>query len=970
MKRILPAIALLVSGVAASAQTVTVKDTVYTTYGFSDPNPVPLTSGNVYPYHKYETFDFEPGQKTWKTVILENDWIRVRIMPEIGGKIWSVYDKTTGKEMFYDNDVVKFREISLRGPWTSGGIEFNYGIIGHAPSCAHPVEYRTETKEDGSVSCYIGVLELLTRTSWTVEINLPKDAVWLRTRSFWHNRSGNWQPYYTWANSGVRASDDLELIYPSTYTIGHDGVTSPYPVDEEGHDLSLYANQNFGIDKSFHPGGSHKGFFGAWWKDDGFGMLHYALRDEKLGRKYFSWAQSPQGDIWKGLLTDGSPQYVELQSGRLFNQNLLNSIGTPFKQTLFTPYGTDGWNEYWMPVAGIGGADEVSLQAVVKLSEDGGSTRVGIYPLTALSGRLVVEDASGNRIVDRDVDLGTAVPFFETLPAGCLPSKVYVGGRRIWSSDSQTIDRPHKINREFSLESAQGQAIYAKYLYGMRYFREAEDKVDRALELDPSLVPALTLKASLCLRKMEYGQAYDYAGRALAIDEYDPEANYAGGLAAEALGRKYDAMDRFEVAAITSELRSAAHQRLARLHFVDGQKELAAEYARKSLVGNACNVSAYELLYQAEPSEEHLAAIGRLDPLSPFPAMERMLAGEISAGELAETVKEELRWQVYLEYASFYSGLGLRDKASALIGACPEQNALLAAWSAWLKEDVSAVAAVDAASVDLVFPFRPESVQPLEWCVENGGGWKPVYMLAMLKDFLGHRDEAAAAVAGLSPDYAPFYAYRSSLTGSVEDLEKAVSLDPQQWRYRQSLALKHYAAGDYAGALKVVEPYYASHRDNFHIGDTYLKTLIALGQYRKADKVIAGMRILPFEGQSGSHVMWRDIKLHLAAECLDRGNAKAALQKISEALEWPENLGVGKPYDNLVDTSSEDLLSAVAYSRLGDRAKAEQHMSRVNDPDGSKAEFFRKATVKTGGKYAKLSPMLGNMDSSLDRKLF
>ena len=133
-----------------SAQTVTVKDTVYKTYPFSDPNPVPQPSG-VYPYHKYETFAFEPVDKTWKMVILENDYLRVKIFPEIGGKIWSIYDKKHGKELFYDNDVVKFREIALRGPWTSGGIEFNYGVIGHAPSCSHPVDYKVEKKEDGSV---------------------------------------------------------------------------------------------------------------------------------------------------------------------------------------------------------------------------------------------------------------------------------------------------------------------------------------------------------------------------------------------------------------------------------------------------------------------------------------------------------------------------------------------------------------------------------------------------------------------------------------------------------------------------------------------------------------------------------------------------------------------------------------------------------------------------------------------------
>ena len=188
-KRILIPACLALICQAISAQTVTVKDTVYRTYPFSDPDPVPRPAG-VYPYHKYETFSFEPEDRTWKMVVLENDYLRVKIFPEIGGKIWSIYDKRCGQELFYDNDVVKFREIALRGPWTSGGIEFNYGVIGHAPSCSHPVDYKVEKKEDGSVSCYIGVMELLTRSRWMVEINLPKDGVWVRTRSFWHNSSG------------------------------------------------------------------------------------------------------------------------------------------------------------------------------------------------------------------------------------------------------------------------------------------------------------------------------------------------------------------------------------------------------------------------------------------------------------------------------------------------------------------------------------------------------------------------------------------------------------------------------------------------------------------------------------------------------------------------------------------------------------------------------------------------------------
>ena len=962
-------LALCLIGVTAHSQTITIKDTVYVTYGFSDPNPIPVV-GNIYPYHKFETFSFKPEKKTWKMVVLENEWLRVRIMPEIGGKIWSVYDKTTHKELFYDNDVIKFREISLRGPWTSGGIEFNYGIIGHAPSCAHPVEWTTEKKSDGSVSCYIGVLELLTRTNWTIEINLPKDAAWVRTRSFWHNGSGEYQPYYTWANSGVTATEDLEIIYPGTYTIDHEGRTFPFPIDEQGHDLSKYSQQAFGIDKSFHPGGSHKSYFGAYWKYDDFGMLHYALRDEKLGRKYFSWTQSGQGEIWRDILTDDSPQYVELQSGRLFNQNLLNSVLTPFKQTLFSPFGTDEWNEYWLPFSGIGAADNMTLDAVVGINESDASHEIGIFPLKSKSAaRISVSDESGKVIYEEVVDLKTANPI--AFKVSSMPCEVLLNGKRIWALDGETIQRPHVIDSEFSLTSPEGLVEYARYLYGMRYYKAAEEKVDMALQADSSLIGALIMKSQICLRKGDYQDAFNFAGKVLSIDAYEPSANYIRGCAARSLGLVYDAMDSFEIAAITSELRSASCMQLARIHFVRAEMDLAMDYAEKSLVGNAHNVSALELMYQIEPSEEVLDRIYQLDPLSAFPMIEHLFNGKVTEVQLAESIKEELRWQVYMEYAAAYSEIGLNDKAKTLLEACPEKNALVQVWLAWLKGDVKALDRIDSKSLDLVFPFRKESVAPLIWAVDNSESWECCYMLSMLENFLGHSEYSSKLIEGVSSStYAPFYAYRASLTGSEKDMKKAVELDPEGWRYRQNLALKMYRDGRYDEALKMVEKYYQRHKENFHIGDTYLKILIAKGMYVKADNVINSMRILPFEGQTGSHIMWRDIKLHRAAEFIDKGNYKEAFCKIDESLKWPTSLGVGKPYEELIDTDTELLLMAISAKRSGDEKKAEEYLDLLKKKDETKMEFYRKATTKVKGKYPTVISMLGNMDSSLDRKLF
>lgn len=964
MKRVLLLLAISLAACPAFAQTVSVRDTVYRTYGFSDPNPVPSPSGHIYPYFKFEQFAQKPVEKQWREVVLENEYLKVVVMPQIGGKIWSIVDKTTGEELFYDNDVVKFRDISLRGPWTSGGIEFNYGVIGHAPSCSFPVEWTTRTNADGSVSCFIGVLELLTRSSWTVEINLPKDAAYLRTRSFWHNYSGFFQPYYTWANSGVRASDDLELIYPGAYTIGHDGVTSLYPVDEQGRDLSIYANQNFGIDKSFHPGGSHKGFFGAYYRDEEQGVLHYALRDEKLGRKYFSWAQSPQGEIWVGLLTDGRSQYVELQSGRLFNQNLLPSINTPYKQTLFSPFGTDVWNEYWMPFSKIGGADYVTLNAVVKLN----ASSLDVYPLTDISGKLRLTDGDGSVLYSENADLEAAKPYSIKLSQSQCPARLTIGGRTIWTSDSQEIDRPQVSNPDFDLNSPEGLAIYGEYLYGMRYYAEAERKADEALAFSPALVKALNLKAMLLYRQMRYEESYEYSDKVLAIDQYDPVANYVGGLSAAALGKVYDAMDRFELAALTEPLRSASLTRLAQLHFVQGDKFLAAEYARKSLVGNAYNLTAYQILYQCEESEDALLAIENLDPLCHFPVIERMLRGEISQEDLAAAVKEELTSQVYLEWACFYAEMGLGNKALKLLESCPERNALVETWQGWLSGDKNSVSVIEASSVDLVFPFRAESCAPLEWAVENGGGWKSAYMLAMLQAHLGDSASALDLLSRHEPSYAPYYAFRAQLGGSESDLRRAIGLDPSEWRYRQTLALKLYAEGNYAEGIKLLDRYYASHKSNFHVADTYLKLLIAAREYHKADRVISEVNILPFEGQSGSHIMWRDIKLHLAAESIDRGKLKKAVHYVEESLEWPERLGVGRPYDELVSEDMENLFFAVIYHRLGDDSRASYHLDLVEDADVVK--LYEKVSTPVSGHYPPILPLLENLDASGDKKLF
>ena len=212
----------------------------FKTYPFSDPDPVPSMGGEqLYPYFRFDGFTDKAEDRQWKVVELENKYLRVLVMPEIGGKIWAAIDKASGKSFIYYNHVVKFRDVALRGPWTSGGIEINYGIIGHAASSSTPVNYLTRQNPDGSASCFVGGLDMLSHTQWRLEINLPRDKACFITRSFWHNGTEVEQPYYSWMNGAVRAADDLQLIYPGTHYIGHLGEHSTWPTSaRSGKDLS------------------------------------------------------------------------------------------------------------------------------------------------------------------------------------------------------------------------------------------------------------------------------------------------------------------------------------------------------------------------------------------------------------------------------------------------------------------------------------------------------------------------------------------------------------------------------------------------------------------------------------------------------------------------------------------------------------------------------------------------------------
>lgn len=338
-------------GVALLLAAATVSDgrLDFKTYPFGDPDPMPATAEVRYPYFRYDGSTDIGVTQAWHTVSLENDRMKVTLLPEVGGKIWAAHDKTAGKDFLYCNHVMKFRDIAMRGPWVSGGIEYNFGIIGHAPSSSTPVDWLVRTNADGGVSAFISSAEYITRTVWQVEVRLGADADRFETHVTWYNASLLPAPLYHWMNAAYSLRGNPEFVFPGKEVIGHEGEIEmrDWPYDSQGRKLDIYRNNAFGGPKSYHVLPGNNGFYAIWWPELGFGSCHRSRAYEKFGRKIWLWALSREGGIWEDLLTDDDGQYTELQSGLVFNQPRWGNYRTPFKHPTFDAGATVRVSESW-----------------------------------------------------------------------------------------------------------------------------------------------------------------------------------------------------------------------------------------------------------------------------------------------------------------------------------------------------------------------------------------------------------------------------------------------------------------------------------------------------------------------------------------------------------------------------------------------------------------------------------------------
>lgn len=948
--RWITAVLLLLANAPVGAQKAKVSESTRTisTYPFSEPNRIAILSRDtrLYPYHSFEGYSLTSVPKAWKVVHLENDLIDVYVLPEVGGKVWGAVVKKSGHEFIYRNEVLKFRNIALRGPWTSGGIEFNFGVIGHTPSTATPVDYITRENADGSVSCIVGMMDLPSRTHWRVEIRVPAKRATFETNVLWYNPTTLEQPYYNWMTASAPARNDLLMTIPGNKALEHSGTAHDWPINADGRYMLKYSENNFGGHKSNHIVGERAEFFGGYLKNANYGFGHWAIAGDMPGRKLWLWSLSREGGIWEDLLTDTDGQYAEYQAGRLLVQYSPGAEVNPIQQVGFDPGASDRWSDTWFPLEGTGGLTQASQYGAIYARTEGTGYAVTVTSFgNAIDTLRVWHGDTLTRTIP--LSLNALVPVTHTLPGA--DSTNYRIELRALGINYRTTHDSITLAREWITDTAAIRAIpeatrmatAARQLALGRRYPEARALYTQVLAREPWQRDALLGMAQLEYRRGRYAEGLAFARKVLQLNTYDADANFLVGNLARELGKHADALDAYGWAARSIRYRAVANVQLAELQLAAGRSNEASLYALRALDYDRINLPARQLLAMMARQHGDSANAARLraemldiDPLHHFVNAEVFLdqPDGAAAARFTATLRGEYPDQDILELAIDYVRRGARDDAARLfaLGHGPE----IAAWRAWLANDSLAVAV--PAELAFAFPYRRESIPVFEWVSAHTNQWSWRYLLALNLWGIDRPEEAATIMAGLNDmDFAPALVTRALLLDSVQgkdpeaDLRLAVSRDTTDRTVLIALVQYYQRARRWADALATSAIGRARFATDFNLALLHSASLLQLDRPVEAIAILDRTNVLPSEHGRTSHLLYQQAHTLAALDALDRSQLTVAERHLKTALEWPEHLGQGRPYQP-EDRLQHYLLGIVAQ-RQRRPALAKQEWQHVLD---------------------------------------
>jgi tetratricopeptide (TPR) repeat protein len=939
-------------------------------------------AGHMYPYPAQTNLGDSLSIETYNMVYLENEYLKITIMPQFGGKLFSAIDKTNGHELFHRNSVIKPDLIGTLGAWISGGIEWCFPHH-HRTTTLLPSDYFIAENGDGSATVWIGETERDLRLRGIIGITLRPGCSYIEAEYHLNNTSEVTRNFLFWANVSITANENFRTFWPPSQEIGvfHSNTSfTHWPISHEiyrgidytsGVDLTWWKNHPDPVSFFFWQG--KEGFIGGYDYAQKAGTIHVGNVLESKASKLWQFGPGLQGQNARRKLTDDGKAYVELMTGTFSNNQ--PDYGW------FAPHAVKEAKNYWYPIRDLEIVKNANTDASVTLQMRNEKTVFYGFNTTRLFAGAKVTLRNGDEILNSEtIDIDPATPYTST-----YKSKMELDEYQLYAElkdrDGNILVsyRPYRLQHpelpdiqerpELPREIESVEDLYLTGRFVEQFSRPGfnpDDYYLKALEISPD---DYRVNIALGIRRVHqwrYEEAEFYLQKAadkLRVKYFQPkegELFYYLGLAQLALGKAEDAYRNFSQSTWYNEWHSSGFYQLALMESNEGHYTKALEYIKKAYSTNNHD-GRISILYSAllrksgekEKARSLMDQLIQYDPINFSAYYEReLIQGNHSINQWQKYMQDVDN--NYLEISVNYMNAGMLDEGIHLLTSLDNPTSpLVDYYLAWFysknnqpEKAHQHLMAAGKHSIDYCFPYRKETLEVFEKIIMMDPGQAiPYYLLGNLLYDKRPDDAIKAWNKALEVDenfgmvwrnlaFGAFY-YENDVEKAIEYIKKAIEIDGDHpiW-YAELENYYDESNEDFKECLEIM----AANIDVVKNDITAPKSLVKLfnlnGEYDKAITLLEEHHFRTWEGGRDIYFHYVDAHTLKALELIEGGKLEGAISELEKAMQYPENLEVGKPLDDERNAMIYYIMGQ-AYEKKGEKAKANECFKKSIDAKNS-----------------------------------
>lgn len=953
-----------------------IKKITIDTYLEPEPEELPLfsenrvhqrTSGRPYPNKVVVKVNREKAvPHEYTAVMLENEYIKLCILPEIGGRIYSAYDKKHEYDFFYKQHVIKPALIGALGSWISGGVEFNWPYH-HRASGFMPCDFKLEYMSDGSAVCWLSEHDPTDRMKGMVGIILRPQSGYIETKVRLFNRTPASHSFLWWENAAVPVNENYQIFFPedvsyvnfhylksrTTYPIAGSGVYNGIPMDEP-RDISWHKNTKEAT--SYFSGITDYDFFGGYDHGKQCGVVHVADHHISPGKKLFTWGYGQLSQSWERALTDNDGQYAELMAGSYSD----NQPDFSFIEA----YETKEFSQYWYPISQLGIPMFANLNCAFSVKWSGCQSLFKIQSTKPFNDvKIIIKDESGKIIFSecRSLSPCKCEEFFcKALPT-YLSVEIWAGQELIAEYTKKKFDKYDMPEPITDMPAAAGMnSADELYLAGLHVEQYRDPSVypdsywKEALKRDINHIPSLTAMAGYELSRYNLSLAEDYAERAVKRATIfnsrvkSGEIYYTYARILETSGKLKKAYDYYQKAALASDCVGRAMTRISFIdlkskNFKDAVRhaETALNYGRNNSSATAALIFALILLENNKRAETLIEKSLMNDPLDHLIRLTRYSKKQndntvFIAPEFYELMSSNPA-ETCLDLASDLYDMGLYENARALLNGLIKNRSdsvtAMIYYSLGFFEKLcgtdgnSSYKKAEKSIIGTTFPHRYIEMVILQDVLKYYDDKTACYLLGCLYFSKRNYNTAASLFEKDMNNYmslrnlaVTYYSHLDREKEALSLMQKALSLRPgSEQLLFETVVLMDRLGAEPIGKINLITSFAATRDDVF---TELAKAYNQAGRPGMAIKTLKSRNFVPCEG--GEHEIADQCMtayFKIGRKMLAQNNVQAALNMFRAGQILPDNLGAG--IWNHCKLVPNKYYEAVCLEKLGNKAMAD-----------------------------------------------